>query len=362
MDPMSTTMPLDVYGEPCNIEGATTSTCFVTTNPISMLLGNGTLNMSTGILLMSTNYPQVNFSIYINTTVYHYRTNFENLMLQTYDSVISNFSNMSTSYNNVCTGHDMCSQYISKNLTLINDSISAVRDEMAGSTLENVSSDLASVSANMTVLKPVLDQFINQSEQTLRMINTSKSVLANASNTLASNSVVLNNCTLSNGTVYYAYLDGSIRHLESYNPPAWNTSSSESYLNLTLKLKSNQTTLVRACASKSSTASSALNIPQLLSRFEIPIMILLVVLVSLYAVIRLNEYRTVMSIRKAESTEPKEQPENQSSTKQPVSDEAKKRETEGVKAVGIEGVFDDWLSSTFSKKNKGDDRSNNGEG
>ena len=330
----------------CIVSWSNTSVCMLYLNPVPPIDGNGIINRTIPLRLVSSLYPQVTFNRTINVTINHYITSSEASLLSLYNNVYANLTSIETSYNYFCKIYSVCSPTLEANISSASNALSLASQQLNNSLLYASYYNISIANTTLNKIYPSFQAFVNSSNKIVENIITAKYILANITNTYYVKRAILENCTFPNGSKYSTYLNNSINMLSSYS--TLNTlNNSEAYLSLVKNLKANETSLINVCQSKHSIGisfNSSMGFKYVLYLFGAIIIIL-----AAYALFRLNEIREVNKVRSSYSKPPEEA---ESSENTGI------KEVESVDEGTTQGYFDKWFSSTVggeqgSKEDKG---------
>ena len=343
----NTSEVMNIYGTGrCVVSWSNTSVCMLYLNPISPANGNGIINRAIPLRLTSSVYPQITFNRTINVTINHYITSGEAYLLSLYNNVYANLSSVEASYNYFCKIYSVCSPALEANISLASNALSLASQQLNNSLLYASYYNISLANTTLNKIYPSFQAFANSSNKIVENIITARYILANITNTYYTKKGLLGNCTFPNGSKYSTYINNSINMLSSYS--TLNTiNSSKAYLGLVKNLKANETRLINACQSKHSIGisfNSSMGFKYMLYLFGAIIIIL-----AVYALLRLNEIREVNKVRNNYS-KPPEEAESEENT---GIKEVNETEVKGIDEGTTQGYFDKWFSSTVGGEQGG---------
>ena len=348
----NTSEVMNIYGNgKCVVSWSSTSACMLYLNPIPPIDGNGVINRTIPLKLISSVYPQVTFNRTINVTISHYITSGEAYLLSLYDNVYANLTSIEASYNYFCNLYSVCSPALEANISLASNALSLASQQLNNSLLYASYYNVSLANTTLNKMYPSFQAFVNSSNKIVENIIKARYILANITNSYYMKRALLENCTFTNGSKYSTYINNSINMLSGYS--TLNTiNNSEVYLSLVKNLKANETSLISACQSKHSIVISFNN--SMGFKYMLYLFGAIIIILAAYALLRLNEIREVNKVRSNYSKPPEEAESNENTGI---------KEVEGVDEGTTQGYFDKWFSSTVGGEQgeKGDKEGGNDE-
>ena len=174
--------PLNSFGNQCTVASQSTTACSVTLTPIPLSMGNGTVQKSIKLKLISMPYPQLVFNRTVNVTIYHYLTPNESFYLGIYDSVHSRYLGQNLTYNYFCSAYGICNSGVSYGISVTGAYIQLATDNINHGSISQAIYNVTS--ANRTLNGGVLQYnlFVNTSNKIVNNVLLARYMLANSSN------------------------------------------------------------------------------------------------------------------------------------------------------------------------------------
>lgn len=295
--------PANMYGDPCTVTSEGTSVCFVTIPAIPITALNGTINRTIVVDLVSTKYPQINFTESFNISIKHYvnSTGYETATLYNYTS--SRYNAMEPAYNYACDVYGICNETIGFALSNANQDIAQASSDISKGNVSGayIQSEYANIS-----LTSINTQFIIFRNQANRIINNivQAQYLTNSANiSYADSLTMLEKCNETYATQIYSKLSsiGAVTPQEV-------TNNSYSYFYAANSTNANITDEIKVCEGMAP-ASSSLSQTQLSSKqissktpASIPITYIVLfpaVIVVAYGILKAKDMRETIRIRMA---------------------------------------------------------------
>lgn len=360
--------PLGLNGKPCSVPSSSTVTCMITLSAIPITAGNGIIDKTFTILLVSNNYPQVSFMDSFNVIIAHNLTGFEASLLKSFNYSYSSFVSMRMKYLYFCSTYGICPQGLGANFTSINSMLGNASASINDSTLNEAYSNLTAANYSMLHLEKPFSEFLNSSNIIANNILKARTLLATMQSDYAANSTALSRCALPNGTSYSKAINGSIARLASAESIA-TVGSSYLYLNETMAAKVNESTLISACTPLVHITGISLNLP---SKYVLYGVAAVIVLLAFYSVSKFLSFRSVQSMRLDHgtvhtATKPSDTGNEGEAAETPTAsnaDEQKAAAAAGANAAeanqeerkpspsSLEDEFDSWLGNVIGKQPK----------
>jgi len=199
----NTSEVMNIYGNGrCIVSWSNTSVCMLYLNPVPPINGNGIINRTIPLRLVSSLYPQVTFNRTINVTINHYITSGEASLLSLYNNVYANLTSIETSYNYFCKLYSVCSPALEANISSASNALSLASQQLNNSLLYASYYNISIANTTINKMYPSFQAFVNSSNKIVENIITAKYILANITNTYYVKKSLLENCTFPNGSKY----------------------------------------------------------------------------------------------------------------------------------------------------------------
>ncbi len=295
--------PANIYGNPCTVTSEGTSVCFVTIPAIPITALNGTINRTIVVDLVSTKYPQINFTESFNISIKHYvnSTGHETATLYNYTS--SRYNAMGPAYNYACDVYGICNETIGVALSNANQDIVQASSDISNGNISDayIQSEYANIS--LTSINTSFTIFRNQANRIINNIVQAQYLTNSANISYADSLTMLEKCNETYATQIYSKLSsiGAVTPQEVIN-------NSYSYFYAANSTNANITDEIKVCEGMAP-ASSSLSQTQLSSKqisskapASIPITYIVLfpaVIVVAYGILKAKDMRETIRIRMA---------------------------------------------------------------